>query len=77
MPFLSASISGSSDSDNSEANMVSNSCFAPMYFIRRISGSSSYFKELVGKEVTLELKNDLAIHGTWYDHVYPATCLLK
>jgi U6 snRNA-associated Sm-like protein LSm2 len=24
----------------------------------------SYFKELVGKEVTVELKNDLAIRGT-------------
>ncbi|EEC82919.1 hypothetical protein OsI_27848 [Oryza sativa Indica Group] len=40
-----------------EKDIIVTSNFATQLFF-------SYFKELVGKEVTVELKNDLAIRGT-------------
>lgn len=47
-------------------DLVGNRCFESFfvgfYFVVQLF--FSYFKELVGKEVTVELKNDLAIRGT-------------
>ena len=47
--------------DRSSPLLVSLTCPRRCSFLQLFF---SYFKELVGKEVTVELKNDLAIRGT-------------